>query len=244
MSRNSLLLAIGIVLLLVGSVAGALALLVTHEPGFYRRCEVPPGLKRTQNSGAFVSEFIRFCEEIKSHRQTKWYAAFTDDQINSYFAENFVSSHTDQVVLPKGISAPRVAIEADKIRLGFRYGQDTWSTIISIDLRVWLAKKDTNVVALELQGLHAGSLPISAQSLLDRISEACQRNNIDVKWYRHNGNPVALLHFPSDSPRPLVQLTKIELRKGLLVIGCRSIPAVSPATALVTRLVQLAQLSE
>jgi hypothetical protein len=204
---------------------------------------VPPGPARKQNSGAFVSEFFRFIEEIKNHRQAKWYAAFTDAQINSYFAEDFVRSRTDQVVLPKGISSPRVAIEADRIRLAFRYGKGSWSTIISIDLRVWLAKKDTNVVALELQGLHAGSLPISAQSLLDGISEACQRNSIDVKWYRHNGNPVALLRFQSDSPRPLVQLLKIDLRKGLLMIACRSIPATNPGT-LVTRLAHLAQVAQ
>jgi hypothetical protein len=243
MSRNSILLALGIVLLVVGSVAAGLALLVTHEPGFYRRSEVPPGPVRTRNSGAFFSEFLRFCGEIKSHQHTKWYAAFSETQINSYFAEGFVNSRADQVVLPKNVSSPRVAIEPDKIRLAFRYGKGSWSAIISIDLRVWLAKKDTNVVALELQGLHAGSLPISAQSLLESISESCQRNGIDVKWYRHTGNPVALLRFQSESPRPLVQLSKIELRKGLLVICCRSIPAASPTT-LVARLMHFVQVAQ
>jgi hypothetical protein len=241
MSRNSVLLAIGIVLLVVGSVGAALALLVGHEPGFYRRSAVPPGPVRKQHSGAFVSECFRLIQEIKSHRQPKWYATFTDAQINSYFEEDFIKSRTDQVFLPAGISAPRVAIEDDKIRLAFRYGKGPWSTVISIDLRVWLAKRDTNVVALELQGLHAGSLPISAQSLLERISEACQRNNIDVKWYRHNGNPVALLRFQSDSPRPAVQLSKIQLRKGLLVIGCRSIIPSSNPAALVRGFTQVTQ---
>jgi hypothetical protein len=229
--------AIGIVVLILGSVGAALALLIVHEPGFYRRSAMPPGPARKHNSGAFVSECARLVDEIRNHTQKNWYATFTDAQINSYFEEDFIRSRTDQVFLPAGISAPRIAIEDDKIRLAFRYGKGAWSTVISIDLRVWLAKQDTNVVALELQGLHAGSLPISAQSLLERISEACQRNNIDVKWYRHNGNPVALLRFQTDSPRPAVQLAKIELRKGLLVIGCRSnLP--SPK-ALVTRLTQL-----
>jgi hypothetical protein len=243
MSRNSILLAIGIVLLVVGSVAAGLALLVTHEPGFYRRGEIPPGPARKQNSGAFFNEFLSFCQEVKAPLRPKWYAAFTEAQINSYLAEDFVNSRADQVVLPKNISSPRVAIEPDRIRLAFRYGKGTWSPIISIDLRVWLAKKDTNVVALELQGLHAGSLPISAQSLLESISEACQRNGIDVKWYRHNGNPVALLRFQSESPRPLVQLSKIQLRKGVLVICCRSIRAASPST-LVAHLMHFVQAAQ
>jgi hypothetical protein len=221
MSRKSVLVGIGIVLLVVGSVGAALALLVRHEPGFYSRSAVPPGPVRKHHSNAFMSECAHLISSIASH-ESKWYATFTDAQINSYFEEQFVQSGTDHTFLPEGITAPRIAIEPDKIRLAFRYGHGPWSTIISIDMRAWLAKKEPNVVALELQGLHAGSLPISAQSLLDHITEACDRKNIKVSWYRHHGNPVALLRFQSDSTRPTVQLSQLELRQGRLVIGGRS----------------------
>jgi hypothetical protein len=229
MSRKSLLLALAIVVVVVGSVGTTLALLVRHEPGFYRRSAVPPGPIRRLHSNAFVSELSKIVTSIND-RSSKWYAIFTDAQINSYFEEQFIQSGTYKGFLPEGVSSPRIAIEADKIRLAFRYGEPPWSTIISIDLRVWLVKNEANVVALELQGLHAGSLPISAQSLLERISEACQRKKIDVKWYRlpDNGNPVALLRFQSKGHSPSVQLFKLELREGLLVIGGRSVnPSVS-----------------
>ena len=235
MSRKSLLLAIGIVLLVVGGVGAALVLLVRHEPEFYRRGALPPGPARIEHNKAFMTECGHLISSIAS-REPKWYATFTDAQINSYFDEEFLVSGTDKTFLPDGISAPRVAIEPDKIRLAFRYGQGTWSTIVSIDLRVWLAKKEPNVVALELQALHAGSLPISSQSLLEHINEGCQRKNIDVKWYRHNGNPVALLKFQSDGPRPTVQLSQLELRPGLLVIGGRSIALGVLTHALASRL--------
>jgi hypothetical protein len=238
MSRKSLLLAIGIVFAVASSVGGTLALLVGHEPGFYRRNAVPPGPVRTQHSNAFVNECLHLIEGIHNH-DPKWYATFTDAQINSYFEEGFIRSKTDQSFLPEGMSAPRIAVEPEKIRLAFRYGSGAWSTVISIDLRAWLVQKEANVIALELQALHAGSLPISAQSLLEHISEACQRKNIDVKWYRHKGNPVAILRFQSDSPRPTVQLSKLELRNGMLVIGGRSIgPNTTPA-ALVSRLTEI-----
>jgi hypothetical protein len=224
MTRKSLLLGIGLFLLLLGCVGGGLALLLRHEPDFYRRGEVPPGPQRKHDSGEFQTEVAHLYECINFRNQSKWWAKFTEAQINSYFAEDFIKSQTARFFLPRGVSSPRVAIEPDKIRLAFRYGEGTWSTVVSIDLRVWLAKKDPNVVMLELQGLHAGSLPISAQSLLEQISEACQHQHIDVKWYRHNGNPVARLRFPSDSPRPSVQLSKLELRQGMLVIGGRAVP--------------------
>src|SRR5262249_39124403 len=75
----------------------------------------------------------------------------------------------NQKLLPKGISDPRIAVEANRIRLGFRYGSEPWSTIISIDMRVWLATTEVNVVALELQGVHPGALSGSAPSLLETI---------------------------------------------------------------------------
>jgi isocitrate/isopropylmalate dehydrogenase len=61
-------------------------------------------------------------------------------------------------------------------------------------------------VALELQSLHAGALPVAAHSLLERISEAARQNNVDVTWYRHEGHPVALLRFQADQDRPTVKL--------------------------------------
>jgi hypothetical protein len=242
MRRKSWLVGIGLIVAIATAVGGALLLLVNHEPGFYRRCAVPPGPVRVQHSQAFWAECLRVWAGIHNH-DPNWYGTFTDAQINSYFAEEFLRSRMDRSLLPKGISAPRVAIEPDKVRLAFRYGEGLWSTIISLDLRVWLAKKELNVVVLELQGLHAGSLPISVETILESISEVCRRNNIDVKWYRHRRNPVALLHFQSDSPRPTVQLSKLELRQGLLVIGGTS-DKPKIIAALLSRLTHLHQDTE
>ncbi len=222
MSRKSVLVGVGLVLLVAAGFGSALALLVHHEPGFYRRCAVPPGPDRTHNSRVFVSECTQLIGRI-ADRAPRWGAHFTDAEINSYLEEQFVQSGTDRSFLPPGFSTPRVSIDADKIRLAFRYGQGVWSTVISIDLRVWLAKSEPNVVGLELQGLHAGALPISAQSLLDHITDACEQNKIKVRWYRHNGNPTALLRFQGESSQPSVQISQIRLQPGLLLISGRSV---------------------
>ena len=103
-----------------------------------------------------------------------------------------------------------------------------WCSIICIDWRVWLAPREPNVVALELQGLHAGSLPISAQSLLEQISDIARRQNIDVTWYRHDGNPVALLRFQNDS-RVGVQLHQLELSSGKLTLVGRALESLPRA---------------
>jgi hypothetical protein len=35
---------------------------------------------------------------------------------------------------------------------------------------------------------------------------------MEVTWYRYNGNPVALLRFPGDQPRPAAQVRQLQLR--------------------------------
>ncbi len=46
MRRKSLWLAIAMLLVAAGTVLGALAALTRHEPAFYGRCAVAPGVQR------------------------------------------------------------------------------------------------------------------------------------------------------------------------------------------------------
>lgn len=224
MRRKSVLLGSALLLLLGGAVAGALALLLTHEPEFYQRAALPPGHEREQYSHDFETKCTLLLNGILNDRQ--WREKFTSAQINGYLEEDFVRSGWHDRLLPEGISDPRVSFGPGKIRVAFRYGgQSWWSTIVTIDFGVWLCEKDLNVVAMELQGLHAGSLPITAQSLLDRVSEVARRQDIEVTWYRLNGNPVALLRFQATQPRPTVRLERLELTDGQLLIVGRSAEA-------------------
>src|SRR5216684_1926808 len=201
MKYKSVILAVGIVLLLLGGTGTGLVLLVRHEPAFYVRAAVPPGEYRMECSADFIREFSKkLIDGIVNKSQ--WNARFTDEQINSYFAEDFITKHNVENPLPEGVRDPRVALESDIIRLGFRYGKGSWSTVISLDLHVWLVRKEPNVVALEFKALHAGALPISAQSILERVTEMAQQQNIEVTWYRHQGHPVVLLRFEADRSNP------------------------------------------
>jgi hypothetical protein len=215
MSRRSFFLAVGILGILVCGTAAVLFSLVRHEPSHYARTTVPPGAQRERLSDEFFQEFCAFLSTVA--RERKWYVSFTEQQVNSYFEEDFVKSGLDKRLLPEGISRPRIAFDADKIRLAFRYGCGLWSSIISIDFRVRVTK-ERNVVALELIGFHAGALPISAQSLLERVSEVGRQNGVEVAWYRDNGHPVALLRFQAEQPRTTLELEAIELKAGSITV--------------------------
>ena len=219
MSRKPLYLAILSILLLAAAATGAV-LLVGHEPAFYRRAAVPPGERRKGCSSECVREFVRMLNDALNARS--WDAHFTDEQVNSYFKEDFIKEHNAELPLPDGIREPRVSFEADRVRLGFRYGKHAWSTIVSMDLRAWLVGKEPNVVALEFQALHAGGLPIAAQSLLDWVADLAHKKGIDSTWYRYNGHPVLLLRFQVNRHNPTFQLQHLEIRPGMLLIAGRS----------------------
>jgi hypothetical protein len=215
-----LLSAILVFLILIGGTG--LVLLIYHVPGFYRRADIPPGPKRVQRSNDCVGKFGKLGILISGAGDAKeeWTVEITEEQLNSYFQEGF-KKWNDCVNLEKqGISEPRVVFDKDTIRLAFRYGTKPWSTILSLDVRVWLAPKERNVLVVEFLGRHAGALPISAQSVLETISEHVRgRNNIEVTMYRHNGNPTAVVRFECDKSRPTFQLRRIEVEDGKITIG-------------------------
>jgi hypothetical protein len=207
----------GIALGLVVCSAVALFLLVRHEPVAFQRAILPPGEERARLSEEFCAGFSQLRNSWTSESEHAWDVKLTEEQINSYFAEGFKKSNLDELLLPSNISEPRILFEPDVVRLAFRYGKGLWSTMISIDFSAWVTK-ERNVVALELLGLQAGSLPIGAQTLLDNLKEMLENNGVEVNWYRYRGHPVALLRFQSDQREPTVQLTDLKVNQGNIMI--------------------------
>jgi hypothetical protein len=221
MSRRSFCLALGIILLVTFGGAAVLVGLIRHEPAHYARPPIPEEPEILQKrSDEFWEKISALYNAITGERD--WDEQFTDEQINSYLEEGFVRSGVDRRLLPEGITKPRVVFGADTIQLAFRYGSGAWSTVISIDLRVWVPQYEPNVVAMELVGFHAGALPISTQSLLERVAEVGRQSGIDVSWYRKDGHPTALLRFGTDQPRMTVLLNKMTLQPGSLAVKIRA----------------------
>lgn len=218
MSRKSVLMALGIVgVLLVGGCVTVIAML-RYQPEFYRRAEVPAGEERKKRSKEFVGQLYTLVNSIREYKT--WGAQFNDTQVNSYFAEDFLKpGNFERTIFPDGVNGPRLAIDNQSIRLGMRYGKGIWSTIVSVDLRVWLAANEPNVVMVEIERIRAGALPISAQSILDRLSETVRRQDVEVTWYRLKGKPVALLRFGAGRQEMGVQLLQLRMQQGILTIN-------------------------
>jgi hypothetical protein len=232
MSRRSFVVALTLVLLLFGGGALVLFLVVGYEPAVYSKAVPPTPEVRARRSHEFLTEFFHLYHEATAADQN-WAVQFTDEEINGYLDEGFIQQGLAQRILPDGISRPHVVFDKDEIHLAFRYGAGAWNTVISIDLKVWLAKAEPNAVALELEGLRAGALPISGHWLLEAFSKVGRDNgsSVDVSWYRHDSHPVALVRFQSDQPHPTLLLQAVGLQPGLLIIRGAS-PDAAPVRTL------------
>ncbi len=219
MSRKKFILLVGIPVVLLIAGGTALFLLVKHRPAFYVESAVPPGKQRKELSSRCFGLLTRLSGNIIDGKG-KWEVTFTQDEINSFFAEDFLRWGDADDLRRQGISEPRVVFDGDRIRLAFQYGsRPLWRTVVTFNVRAWLARGEVNVVALEILDRTAGAVPISAQSILDQIAEAAERNNIKLTWYRHNGNPVAVLRFQTNPLRPRAQLQTLRLVDNKLTIG-------------------------
>ncbi len=217
MNRKKVLLALGIVVCCFAGLAIGLVLLVHHEPDFYRRSYIPPGSSRQDRSNRFLAKSGNFLQNIDCERKLD--VQFSEDEINSFLAEDYASPHNVDKNFPGGIREPRIALDPSVVRIAFRYGEGVWSTVVSLELKVWLAANEPNCVVMQLEGLKAGSLPISAQSVLDRFAESLRQKDVEVTWYRREGKPAAVLRFQPGRKSPTVLLRNVELDHGRLHIS-------------------------
>jgi len=220
MRRRRMWILIGMVSGMVTAGLALLVMLVKHEPAFYLRAEVRSEQVRHQQAHEFMNRITDLFSRLNEH--PAWSQEFTQEEINSYFQDELFRD-TKLIEIPDNVQAPRVSLEPDRLRVAFRYGSGLLSTMISIDLRVWLVAKEPNVVALELCGFSAGRLPLGTRSLLDFISEAAREESIEVTWYRNGQHPVGLLRIQANQARPTFQLRRFEFQDGKLIIAGRSL---------------------
>ena len=214
--RRSLACLALVLLLLTGLAAHS----ILRVPQVYSGLTVPTGPERRKLSGEFMSGVNEMMETIRASGDGRWQETFSADQMNSYFEEDFLRARPFR--LPDGIHSPRVRIDRDHFTLAFRYGHGFWSTVVCVEMNLWLVAGERNVVAIEFLGLHAGAVPISLQSHLEQLAESARQLSIEVTWYRRGGNPVALLRLQADQENPTVVIQKLELQDGKLVIAGKS----------------------
>ena len=224
MRRRSLFKTAAILFTLIALTIGIVGWLLKQEPDFYVRENASlAGEKDSVQSGKVVTRLNELMEDMRSSQKGEWGATFSADELNAFFREreSGINPLTKGLVanLPDPRVGPRVAIEDDRLRIAFRYGEGFQSTVVQMELRMWLVKDQSNLVAVEIVRFQAGALPLPKSWVIDDIAATARGLSADVNWYCRGGNPVALCKLYANQNRPETQITTLRIGDGGLSIG-------------------------
>lgn len=197
--------------ILVGLIV-TVGVLLFRRPAFYlERLGSMPAEEQSQLSKQFLNKGTRLINDIQ--HEPVWLADFDERQINAWLADDFHQNHAEQS-LPSGIREPRIAIDGDILRLGFRYCKGPCGVIVQIGLRAWVPKR--NMLAVEIDGAWAGDLPLPASYTRSVIEQFAYANNLGIRWKRNGNRLVALIEFPKGHREVVLQ--KVEIREGTIYV--------------------------
>jgi|SRR5579883_185980 len=224
--RRKFFFALAILFSAAAVVFGGLLYGAKREPAFYKAANQPSDWDTHLRSGQLLTRVVDLQNDIRA--KDEWGDTFSAEELNAFFIENFSPGGRLTEVLPKGFHSPRIAIEGDRLLLGVRYREGFWSTVVWLELKIWLVADQTNLAAVEVCNLKTGILPLGSQTILDKIGDLARESSIEVTWYRHGSNPVGLFRFFAKQPRATSQILTLEVKDSKIVIAGRTSPDGAP----------------
>ncbi|QJW93383.1 hypothetical protein [Frigoriglobus tundricola] len=231
-SRRQLFFAILILMSAAGVTFGGLLFSAKKEPTFYCLANHSDDWDTHERSARLLTRVLDLQNDIRA--KNEWGDTFTVDDLNAFFIEHLGPKGRLTEALPKGFHSPRIAIDGDRLKIGVKYGEGFWSTVVWVELRVWLVAEETNLAAVEVCNLKAGGLPFGSQSILDKMADIARDSSIDVTWYRNKSNPVGVFRFFAKQPQVTSQVLTLEVKDGRIMIAGRSFQDSPPVTPLAT----------
>jgi hypothetical protein len=207
---------LGLGVLGVLAAPGAVWVGLNHQPRFYRRMAAVPPERRRAEAKRFVAQSLQLRNDICNEDRGE--AVFTDEEVNAWLAEDLVTHFADQ--LPAGVHEPRVAFEADRVTLAFQLDRGPIRSVIWVVARARVP--EGNVLALTLEKIRAGVVPLPAEELTGRIDAQARRHGLDVRWGQDGDQPVALIRYSPAPGRRDIVLERLLLQDGRIHLAGRS----------------------
>jgi hypothetical protein len=215
-SRRRRIVVIGSILLALIAAPVGIWLSLTHQPNFYRMLVRVPRGQLEAKAKHFVASSLRLRNDIRNERS--WEAVFTDQEVNAWLAEDLVTHFADQI--PPEVREPRVAFEPDRVTLAFQLDQGPIRSVIWVVAQVRVP--EDNVLALTLEKIRAGVVPISAERIIEPLTAQAVEHGLDIRWTREDDMPVALIRYNPAHGRSDVVLERLTIRRGAIRLSGRS----------------------
>ena len=199
-----------LVLLAVGGGLLALHRASQHVPEFYGRAIQADPTAQKVASDTMLRKAAALVSDVGN--EDEWKSLFSEDEINGWLAVDLVENHPD--ALPPSVTDPRVSIEPDRLTLACRYDWGDWKCVLSIVVDVYLT--EPNVTALRIRTARAGAVPLPLDQVLDQITTAAGKMDLELRWQQAEGDPVALVSIrpPRDDDKRVVRIESFKLGEG------------------------------
>ncbi|HMO37392.1 MAG TPA: hypothetical protein PKA06_15240 [Gemmatales bacterium] len=223
--RKAWWLSLLLLIVLLGSLAWGSYAVLTFEPAFYQQVLQAEGPQRQSASREFEQRVVTLANDITYSRN--WKFSCSTEQINSYLVEDFLKTEVARI-LPNRVHDLRVQFLQDEMKLGFRYGEGHLKTIVSMQLKAWLAQREPNTIIIEILSLQAGAMPFGIKAFHEEIAEQLRSQNIKVLWYRKDGHPTVVLKFQADRREPSFHFKQLEIQHGQFFIEGETLDPEAP----------------
>lgn len=204
----------------------AVALLLAHEPAFYRRRMAASaggqGGNEPQASRRLVTRLSALWAD--GSRPGPWETVVTEEEVNAWLATALPRNH--QQLLPAGMTAPRVAIGPRRLRLAARVGGGPFTTVASLDAEITL--RGVNQVGVVVSGARLGALPLPRGLASQAIARRLAAEGLTTESRRLDGRAVLVVYTAAghDAGGRARRLESLALQDGAVAAAGVTLPTV------------------
>ena len=208
MTRNRKVIAGTSLLVLVAGGIGGIASSLWHVPDYYSAILVSEDEDvetRRTHAKRFVQTTLRLFDEVRHDPQ--WVEEFNEKQINSWLAEELEQKYAGW--LPEEVRQPRIQINEKTLDIVFRYRKGLWKGVVSCRLRPWVT--GPNQIAIEVQSIRAGRVPIPLGDVLEVVAREIQRVGWTVQSKQTSAGDVLVVDIGrDDSQAPVLEALELK----------------------------------
>jgi hypothetical protein len=188
---------------------------VSHHPNFYRLLlSNQPDQDLLQTRG---QRFLAAAIELAAAQdEPEWSQTFAESDVNGWLANQLPRDHAD--LLPDGVSAPRVELLNDVVRLAVQVDQCVGRSVLSCELRPSVVD---DKLRLEISGVRCGAIPLRPDHLLLPLQNVLIDLGCNVVAPDEGQSGELLITLPpGDEVRPRIKSISIE-NHSLVITGTR-----------------------
>jgi uncharacterized protein YpmS len=154
-------------------------------------------------------------------RAEPWRVVLREEDINAWLATELREKLPHLV--PKEMRDPRVVVRDNTVYFACRV-EGVLSGVFSVALEPSLTERP-NEVAIRVQSVSLGRIPLPQKQYLDHVSAAAARANLPVRWEEEDGTAVAMLLVPARQEKyrdRYLQVETLEIANGEVIIAGRA----------------------